>query len=161
MKNIQSNISLNSIFFIFIILWVLSSFDFSIPKQIPQTEINTVKQLTYNIKLHDNKLYDDFTVKNMASLNIIPYSFNTYIDKDNPDKSYIETPNGIKIYPVSKNDIMSLTLKDFSKSICYQYAEGLKNESFYSSIIINDVSVNRNISNVNCHMLGNVIQLKL
>lgn len=52
----------------------------------------------------------------------------------------------IKIYPVSKNGIMSLTLKNFSKSICYQYAEGLKNESFYSSIIINNVSIN-------CHIL--------
>lgn len=161
MKNIQSNVSLNSVFFALIILWVLSSFDFSIPKQIPYTEINTVKQLTYNIKLNDNKLYEDFTVQNMVSLNIIPYSFNTYIDKDNPDKSYIETPNGIKIYPVSKNDIMSLTLKDFSKSICYQYAESLKDEPFYSNIIINDVPTNRSISNANCHMLGNSITLML
>lgn len=161
MTKVQSNVSLNSILLFLIIFMVLSSFDFSIPKKIPATEINTVKQLTKNIKLHDNKLYNNFTVKNMVSLNIIPYSFKNYIDKNNPHKSYIETPNGIKIYPLSKDDVMFLILNNFSKSSCNQYAEGLKDEPFYSSIIINNVLVNKNISNANCHLLGNKIELKL
>ena len=161
MKNIQSNVSLNSVFFILIILWFLSYFDFSIPKQIPSTEINTVKQLTYNIKLNEDKLYHKFTVKNMVSLNIVPYNLKTYIDNQNPDKSYIETQNGVKIYPVSQDDIASLLLKDFSKSVCYQYINELKDESYYSNIIVNDIYLNRSINNANCHLLGNTIELKL
>lgn len=124
--------------------------------------INNMETLIDNIKKNENKLLNNFNIKNLTKLDLIPRDFATHITNYKLDESYIEADAGILIYTKNDNDSMSLFLKDVPKSACYYYSNGLKDNKYLSKIIINKTPLNLRLpEKAACHNSMNVIELLL
>lgn len=124
--------------------------------------VNNVATLIDNIKQNENKLLNNFNIKNLTKLDLIPRDFVTHIINYKLDESYIEADAGILIYTQNDNDSMSLVLKDVPKSACYYYSNGLKDNKYLSKIIINKTPLNPRLpEQAACHNSMNVIELLL
>lgn len=124
--------------------------------------VNNMATLIDNIKQNENKLLNNFTIKNLTKLDLIPRDFATHIINYKLEESYLEADAGILIYTKNNNDSMSLVLKDVPKSACYYYSNGLKDNKYLSKIIINKTPLNLRLpEKAACHNSMNVIELLL
>lgn len=164
--NIKTKSNLIFAFFLFII--IILSYNFlttetaskNMSRVFSTTWIDNITQLSSNIKENKAKLQNNYNVKHLVQLDLIPKDFNVYINNEDLEYSHIKADAGIRIYLKHNHNSMYLQLENVTKISCYYYSNGLRNNKIISNIIINSIPLNQQSSDdINCNASNNIIEL--